>query len=81
LSVCVLSKREVGRLVNYGHQPNHNEHRHLNIQEAAVLLANDTLRVVDNGSRECVTEQDSNNRRWRGRPSGGMQVLQLVPVA
>ena len=70
----------MGRLVNYGHLPNHNEHRHLSFQEAAVLLTNDTLRVVD-GPREYVTEQDSNNRRWRGRPSGGMQVLQLVPVA
>lgn len=80
MSVCILSKREVGRMENYGIAPNHKEHTHINFAEAVVLIANDTMRVVD-GTAEYVTEQDSNNRRWRGRPSGGMQVLQLVPVA
>jgi hypothetical protein len=79
MAVCVLTKREVGRLTNYGIVPSHHEHTHISFKESLVLLADDTMRVVD-GPHEYITEQDSNNRKWRSRPSDGMQVLQLVPT-
>ena len=80
-TVCHLSKREVGRLENYCIEPNHREHMHIPLRDAMQGIKEDTMRAVGNTARlRAVCDQDSNNRRWRGRPSGNYQVLQLVRV-
>ncbi len=79
--VCLLSKREVGRLDHYGLEPNHSEHLHVTVKEAMQLITNDTHRATGNTAQlRAVCEQGSNNRRWCGRPSSGYRVMQLVPV-
>jgi hypothetical protein len=83
-SICYLSEREVSRLTNYGIEPNHKEHRHISIREAAELIALSDVRVVceDEANKRvrAVAMAFSNEYVWKSRPSSGYNVRQMVPT-
>lgn len=72
---CILSQREIGRLKNYGLQPNHKEHRHCSAEEAITLMAASQLYAVDEDQGYLAANTE---KRWTPRPSGGHMVLQMV---
>lgn len=74
---CVLTQREVGRLVHYRLLPNHDEHRHVSYREATELVAGGTMFIVDD---EKGFISGSTIKHWAPRASGGMMVLQMVDV-
>lgn len=77
--VCVLSTREVGRLEHFKELPRCEEHRHIPVWQALEGIKKDLLVTIgEEFGLNAVREQDSNNRAWRGRSSGGYQVMQFV---
>lgn len=88
MRICVLSMAEAGRLENYGIEPVHTHHVHIDVKDAIDRLKADTLRIVEpyrarsekQERLRWVTEPTSNSYRWRKRLSAGVSTMQLSPI-
>lgn len=77
MDCCVLSQEEVGRLRNYGIQPSHKDHRHIDSKVAVRGIQDDSYEIVDLGDgRYAVTE--TKIYFLQRRKSGHLDTIQRV---
>jgi hypothetical protein len=76
MDCCVLSSREVGRLMHYGLLPNHAEHYHIDPRDAMTGIQNDRFELIQYQGRDYVTQ--TKVYFLQRKPSAGIDVIQRV---
>lgn len=79
MSVCLLHDFEVGRLIHYDLNPDHEAHSHIDPKDAFLGVQDGSFELVDTGARQYVTRAKCYFlRRTPSGGRGGIDTIQRV---
>lgn len=79
MSVCLLSSEEVGRLLHYRLNPDHEAHVHIDVKAALDGVVDGTYEVVHAGEKQFITHCKCYFlRRTPSGGRGGIDTIQRV---